>query len=397
MFQYENGGPGVTWSSVSRLPAFADAQIPMPIIVADGRAPGEILVPLNTTVFEFNPFEFGSFDPTVHGFAPLRYLGTNFSAGKVPANEQCVQGFDQAGYIIGTSSTLFNQIMLQLGKGGLPGILRDAVYKVLSLVSDADEDIATYSPNPFYMFNPDTNTGATSDSLTLVDGGEDYQNIPLHPLIQPDRNVDVIFAVDSSADTTYFWPNGTSLVSTYQRSVSETGSANWTSFPSIPDQNTFVNLGLNQHPTFFGCDSKNITGSAPIIVYIPNFPYVFMSNVSTFDLEYKAPVRNAIIENGYNVATLGNATEDSEWPTCVGCAIISRSLERNGEELPEACKQCFQKHCWDGTVSPEEPAAPYAPSTIMKALKVEGSGSKLTAQSWLASVALVIFATVILL
>jgi lysophospholipase len=51
----------------------------------------------------------------------------------------------------------------------------------------------------------------------------------------------------ASADTQYFWPNGTSLVATYQRSQSS--YANGTLFPEVPSQNTFVNLGLNSRPT----------------------------------------------------------------------------------------------------------------------------------------------------
>lgn len=55
------------------------------------------------------------------------------------------------------------------------------------------------------MYNPSTNPQASTRQLTLVDGGENGENIPLHPLIQPARELDVIFAIDSSADTDYNW------------------------------------------------------------------------------------------------------------------------------------------------------------------------------------------------
>lgn len=58
-----------TWSSISDDPDFADANAPMPILVADGRAPGETVVSTNATVFEMNPWELGSWDPTLYGFA----------------------------------------------------------------------------------------------------------------------------------------------------------------------------------------------------------------------------------------------------------------------------------------------------------------------------------------
>ena len=73
----------------------------------------------------------------------------------------------------------------------------------------ADDDIADY-PNPFIGVNNDSSHIANNTMLTLVDGGEDNQNIPLNPLIQPMRNVDVIFAVDSSADTNETWPTADS-------------------------------------------------------------------------------------------------------------------------------------------------------------------------------------------
>jgi len=146
-------------------------------------------------------------------------------------------------------------------------------------------------------------------TLTLVDGGEDLQNLPLHPLTQPQRNVDVIFAVDSSADTlkengALNWPNGTALVATYARSLLPI--ANGTSFPAIPDVNTFVNLGLNKKPAFFGCDFENTTAPTPLVVYIPNAPYSYLSNVSTFQLDYTHQERGDIIQNGFNVGTQPN-------------------------------------------------------------------------------------------
>ncbi|KAF2116118.1 lysophospholipase catalytic domain-containing protein [Lophiotrema nucula] len=374
------GGPGFTWSSVQDDPDFQNANAPFPIILADERAPGETIVALNTTNIEFNPFEMGSFDPTLYGFVPLKYLGSNFKGGSLPSSESCIAGFDNAGFVMGTSSSLFNQAILQLNTfSGVPDIVKNAIQGVLTDLGNDHDDIADYTPNPFYHFNNRTNPSALTERLTLVDGGEDGQNIPLNPLIQPVRAVDVIFAVDSSADTAdprksaFNWPNGTSLVATYQRSTNAS-MQNGTSFPYIPDQNTFVNLGLNNRPTFFGCDAGNLTGPAPLIVYLPNSPYVYNSNVSTYQMEYNNTERNAIIENGYDVVTQGNGTRDADWPTCVGCAILSRSFNRTGTDVPDACQQCFTKYCWNGTVDSSEPAS-YYPEMILTAIKVtSGAG-----------------------
>lgn len=378
-----DGGPAYTWSSIALTEAFQNGDTPFPIIIADARAPGETLIPGNTTVYEFNAFEMGSWDPTSFGFIPTQYLGTNFTAGDIVDDDRCVVGFDNAGYIMGTSSSLFNQFLLNLNGTDIPESLRNIISGFLTSLSADNNDIADYTPNPFYGYNPATNPSANSTRLTLVDGGEDLQNIPLHPLIQPNRNVDVIFAVDSSADTIYNWPNATALVATYQRSLADV--ANGTAFPSIPDQNTIVNLGLNTHPTFFGCNTSNITDGAnvPLLVYIPNSPYITFSNVSTFTLETNNSYRDALILNGMDVATMANGTLDDTWATCVGCAILSRSLERTGTPVPDACTQCFERFCWNGTLDSSEPP-PYEPIPVSGQINIE-SRATTRSVSWAAA------------
>jgi lysophospholipase len=121
-----DGGPAYTFSSIALQPEFQSGSIPMPFLVADGRAPGTTIVSLNSTVYEFNPFELGSWDPTTFGFAPLRYVGSNFSAGLVPSNGKCVEGFDQSGFVMGTSSTLFNTFIININSTALPSIVKNA-------------------------------------------------------------------------------------------------------------------------------------------------------------------------------------------------------------------------------------------------------------------------------
>lgn len=364
MFNASNGAISYTWSSIADTSDFQDGNYPMPLVVADGRNPGELVVGSNSTVYEFNPWEFGTFDPTIHGFVPLKYLGSRFEGGSLPDNESCISGFDSAGFIIGTSSTLFNQFLLQINTTSLPSFVKSVFTDLLTKLDKSDDDIAAYDPNPFYHYNNDSSPYARQTELDVVDGGEDGQNVPLHPLIQPERHVDVIFAVDSSADTDYYWPNGTSLVATYERSLNSTGIGNGTAFPAVPDVNTFVNLGLNTRPTFFGCDSSNISGPAPLVVYVPNAPYSFHSNVSTFQLSTDDTERDNIILNGYEVATMANSTLDGNWTSCVGCAILSRSFERTNTTLPEICNTCFDRYCWNGTLNATTPAN-YNPTTYL--------------------------------
>ncbi|KAF1911095.1 lysophospholipase catalytic domain-containing protein [Ampelomyces quisqualis] len=366
-----HGGPAYTFSSIQNDDSFSKGDAPMPILVADERAPGDQIISLNATLFEFNPFEMGSFDPTTYGFAPLKYIGSNFSNGELPQGQNCFAGFDNIGFVMGTSSSLFNQASLM--NPDIPDSLKKPLKGILDRFGRGNNDIADFTPNPFLGFHKDTNPNSNSPRLTLVDGGEDLQNIPLNPVIQPMRNVDVIFAVDSSADTgkdSMNWPNGTALVATYQRA--NTDIMNRTAFPFLPGQDTFVALGFNNRPAFFGCNSSNVTEGnniPPLIVYLPNSPYVFWSNTSTLGkLDYSIAERNAMIENGYNVVTQANSTRQgaSSWPTCVACAVLSRSLERNGESIPQACQQCFTEYCWNGTTVAN--SAPYTPNMILPAV-----------------------------
>jgi lysophospholipase len=371
-----NGGPAYTFSSIALAENFISGNTPFPILVADSRAPGTLIISSNSTIFEFNPFELGSWDPTTYAFAPLRYIGSKFSAGVIPEDQSCVRGFDNAGFVMGTSSSLFNQFLLQINRTSLPSFIISSLTDILTEIGSENGDIAIYNPNPFYRFNTATNENANSELLTLVDGGEDLQNIPLYPLIQPYRGLDVIFAIDSSADTTYGWPDGTSIIATYERSLNS-AIQNGTSFPSIPDQNTFINLGLNARPTFFGCDVSNFTtpsAPAPLIVYIPNAPYSAFSNVSTFDPAYNNTQRNDIIKNGYNVATLGNGTVDSQWVTCVACAVLSRSFHKTNTTVPAECISCFKRYCWNGTLNATTPSTAYAPVYVLGSAAIRGYG-----------------------
>ncbi|KAM6506456.1 Lysophospholipase 1 [Fusarium solani] len=285
-----------TFSSIANDTEFAQARAPMPIIVAVERTSGQLQIADNSTIVEFNPWEMGSYDPGLAAFAPLRYVGSDFENGTIKRDGECTAGVDNAGFVMGTSSSLFNQAFLQIGKAeNVPEFLFEAINNTLADIGEENRDIASWL-NPFYKYNPRNNSNADSTALTLVDGGEDLQNIPLHPLILSDRQVDVIFAVDGSADTETRWPNGTALVATYQRSKEGVSTQN-SEFPKVPDQNTFINLGLNKRPTFFGCDTDTNSSLGPLIVYLPNAPYTYQSNFTTFDLEYSYTERNEIIRN----------------------------------------------------------------------------------------------------
>ncbi|KKA30462.1 hypothetical protein TD95_000663 [Thielaviopsis punctulata] len=393
-----DGGAAYTLSSVADWQPFQDGDTPMPFIVSVGRAPHTIVVSLNSTVFEFNPLEFGSWDTSPGAFAPIRYLGTNFTNGSVVSGDECVRGFDQASFIMGTSSSLFNVVLMDnmTSTLNLSSIESGLVNDLLDTLDADNNDIAPYRPNPFRNYNTSYNKLWNQTELDLVDGGEDGQNIPLWPVLQPERGVDVIFAVDSSADTEYSWPNGTAMIATYERTRDPVGRG--VPFPAVPDSNTFINLKLNQQPTFFGCDVKNFSAGAvpPLIVYMPNGPYTYFGNTSTLTMEYELDVRDSVIFNAQTAASQGNSSSaigQSTWATCVACAALSRSFTRTNTSVPRACTDCYTKHCWNGTY--DTSPVNYEPTLLMD--KVDVTSSEDSAASASAGFSTVLMAAMVAL
>lgn len=129
----------------------------MPVLVADGRDKGQRqLYPGNSTNYEFDPWELGSFDNI--GFAPLPFVVSNFNAGKISLEEDCVVGFDQISFVYGTSSSLFNQIILQMdSSGAVPKILKDLVKAFPEQLGHEHNDIAEWYPSKssgLYRYRP---------------------------------------------------------------------------------------------------------------------------------------------------------------------------------------------------------------------------------------------------
>ena len=51
-------------------------------------------------------------------------------------------------------------------------------------------------PNPFFGVAKDTFISSNEEFLTLIDGGEDGQDMPMAPLLVKARGIDVIIAID---------------------------------------------------------------------------------------------------------------------------------------------------------------------------------------------------------
>lgn len=254
-------------------------------------------------------------------------------------------------------------------------------------------------PNPFQGFPGSNSTlpnlTQNQSSLSLADGGLDNQNIPFWPLLQPARKIDFILAVDSSADTHQHWPNGSSLVNTQKRAQNllsqyQPGDVGVVPFPHVPeDFQTWVTQELNYRPVFFGCNSSNYTATTPrngtsspspfvgpLILYLPNAPWTYYTNTSTFQLDYIPTEILGFLDNGElqisqspklnNTNTNTTSPATAEWKKCVGCATMQRSKERANIPLGEICKGCFNKYCWGGG---------YPESRVLNETLVRGNGT----------------------
>ncbi|KZO93399.1 lysophospholipase [Calocera viscosa TUFC12733] len=376
-------GINTTWSGVTQLPRFRNYSMPFPllqiVVVAQDAPPfyvGDvpILIPqANSTLVEATPFEWGSWQGPRTGFTPTKYLGTTLFGGKPANTSRCVNGFDNAGFMLATASCAWNlwyEINATNGTGpnfakralgadfarrslGISPARAEAEHltkrkTIFFPESEFELLLAAYNssfnltvpdvltapyPNPFLGINNDTQR-----YLSMVDGSESGQTIPLAGVMQPARKPDFIIAYDVSQETTYGWQNGTNLID----------SANWAEsfgipFPKIASATTMLNRNFTLRPTFFGC--KN--ASVPLVLYLNNAPYSTYSNFSIIDNQLEPEQVTDILTNSFNIVTQGNGTLGHGWAECLGCAAIQRSIERLGWNTTSQCAQCFQEYCWD--------------------------------------------------
>lgn len=298
--------PGATMTSSIELSSFKNFLQPFPIICSVEKTNPKLSDNQNSHTFEFTPYEFGSWDSYLKAFVPIKYLGSSLYNGfsskptENPNISICTSGYDNVGFITGTSSSLFNQMFLyiyqMLSKVNFEvsfGI--QDVLKIFGLdpnskpdkESHYQPDYAVFSPNPFYGYeksNPYGKFLSKSKSLYLADGGDGGENIPFHPLLISARKVDIIFAFDMSSDMNNF-PNGSVLTSSTLRyhNASTTDSyfqfqdhclkispnfegLNFNNtnntmvrkfksvFPKIPTPEVIVKHGWDKKPVFFGCN-----------------------------------------------------------------------------------------------------------------------------------------------
>lgn len=324
-----DGGVADRLSGITTNSNFTAHSVPYPIITSIGvqEQSGQCTPSDSGTQYELHPYEFGSWDSGVAAFTQTAYLGSSLNNGAPTTAGSCIMNYDNLGYVLGTSSNLFNELCTavpipQNSSNNLANTLAGIVNSAHGVA--LRDEFAVY-PNPFYGYSR-SSLVSSQKSLYLVDGGESNQNDPIWPLIHPERNVSVIIVNDNSADTSANYPNGSEVYNTYVQARMQ----GLTRMPVIPQ------IIPDTGPKFFGCNSN----STVTIIYLPNQAYTFASGTSTFQVEYPEAESAALIANGQQVATKGG---DATWPTCLACGIMKKS----GQVLPAACTACFSTYCYN--------------------------------------------------
>lgn len=189
-----------TLSSVTALDPFTNHLAPFPIITSIGDNFPKACLPNNTaTQYEFSPYWFGSWDAGVAAFTPTKYLGTTVNGGN--ATKGCTTNYDNIGYVLGTSSSLFNTICSdeQRAKSSIEKDFFKLWQKLKHGTIENRDYYATY-PNPFRGMGQNSGLVTGYNELTLADGGETEQNNPIWPLLHRD-DISFIIVNDNSADT----------------------------------------------------------------------------------------------------------------------------------------------------------------------------------------------------
>jgi len=218
-----NHDSGLLYSSIRLTQNFQAHAMPYPIIVTTSRVNESVqdatvspfgVIPLSNTQFEISPYTFGSFDPSLAAHIPTEYAGASLNAGTPVNTTSCLSGFDNAGFMIASSASLFNAVETLGGtdEADLVSDLDTIVSDIAGIQGTANSSVSLVAnwPNSFLGWQPETLSNYSFESaantiLEITDGGEDGQNVPLYPLLVKQRAVDFILATDASADTDYLY------------------------------------------------------------------------------------------------------------------------------------------------------------------------------------------------
>ncbi|EGF99285.1 uncharacterized protein MELLADRAFT_94783 [Melampsora larici-populina 98AG31] len=398
----DDEGNEVLFSSIRNVSHYKDHTAPFPIVTATSRYKGTGEIVIGSPTYEFTPEEFGLWHPSLNAFIPLDYLGTSMQGGVPSHDDYCVKGYDNAGFVLGTSSNILSQSANSQPSGTLfrlfSGLWRLCVSGIYdeALIPNpfvglgvgfgpgsgypgrcsGDFDLKKYNVLWAYLSSEDRD----SDKLCLADGSFAGEDIPLWPLVIPSRKMDVVFAVDARSDgrqagslTGTGYSNGTSIYNAYLKSQLPEYSAY--PFPKVPDPALeFTEKGLHQRPSFFGCNE-----TSPLIIYFPNYYAASPTDVATvkatytyktypslsihrkalnqlmfklFKIAITTQATGASFEDGFSpgpemqgVLDRVGPIDKTDWAACLACALIDRQRIRNGQPRTVQCETCFWQFC----------------------------------------------------
>ncbi|KAH9011013.1 phospholipase B [Lactarius pseudohatsudake] len=359
-------GAGQLWSQVPLIPSWQQHLVPFPIIQTDSRPAGSNLttsLPPTAVVYEITPMEWGSWDPNLSAMMNISYAGTHLNNGQPDNNTACVTNFDQTGFMMGTSASLFNQI-LDFAHNTIQGFDHSAAQGLLNMLSrqlgalrTRADDVANW-PSPFYNLTGKANfEDLNSKWLELIDGASNHENVPLGQHFVKARGIDLVVAIDASADLSTGWPNGSSPYLSAARITTLLQSSHQM-FPPLPGNTAgFVSTGVNMRPVFFGCFPTQTPPEYPIVIYFPNSPPLNgddpVSNTGTFKLDY-TPLHTQLFLDQVHANVIGGFVPNTNAPDpnfgkCTQCAAIDRARLKTSPPLQRStfCQACFAQYCFD--------------------------------------------------
>ncbi len=97
---HTENSPNLTITDIRSVPAVLNASLPYPVMLAVEREPGELVIAVNSTIWEFTLGEFGSWfwgsdRKTTGAFTDIQYLGT--ALNNAMPTDGCVLGFSNLG------------------------------------------------------------------------------------------------------------------------------------------------------------------------------------------------------------------------------------------------------------------------------------------------------------
>ncbi|KAE9400860.1 FabD/lysophospholipase-like protein [Gymnopus androsaceus JB14] len=374
------------WSDIQSFPGFSSALTPMAILMLNEVIPAGLpgsasyngtLIPSQEAKFNGT---FGSWQGRAQAFTPIQYIGVQYLNGQ-PINNTCVNGFDTAAFVVGSADTAVNtckswytesqtngtvgqfarrdkipyppneDVIEQLRtEDSLIGFVEELpqLLQLLGLTSEpTSEALYAYWPNPFAQYeHSDTGLQSQKDIL-LVDGSEYWQPNPLPPLLQKARGLDFIIVNDAGgSELSTGWANGTGL-----HNSADMARTFGLPFPKIPSVYTMLNLNPHLVPRLLRL-RRNRRAS-----------YAY-SNITVLGTDFDNSQISLLWNNTLTLYSQDNNQLAAKLDHLYRCGAIQRSLGRLGMEIPDVCKQCFEKHCWHGEVDDSQPGF-LSPSLIL--------------------------------